>query len=425
MTPINKTKDVFGIMRELPLNYITRDADSIFTDSLDRSHHVVIYGSSKQGKTSLRKKNLQQEEYILVHCINTWDLYHININILKQAGYQINVSEKKTTTGRAKVKLSFGLNLFTKIGTDLEGEASKSNELITKELELDPEDVNDVIAALNNLKFDKFVILEDFHYLKPETQKDFAVELKAFHENSIYTFVIVGVWLEENRLIALNGDLSGRVKSVNADIWKKEELKNLIEVGEILLNVQFSEDAINTLIEASLQNVYIVQEVCYELCRLNNVTETIKGSTLELNCEKVGEMIDKVIAQHAGRYNSFITSFIQGFQSTELEMYKWLLYTLLTSTLQKQEEGLKRGDIKKVLTENHPRGEDLNDGNITQSLNSVASLQIKKGITPIILDYDSANLRLNVVDKGFLIWLHNQDLNEVLSNAGLPQLNIQ
>ena len=51
-------------------------------------------------------------------------------------------------------------------------------------------------------------------------------------------------------------------------------------------------------------------------------------------------------------------------------------------------------------------GEELNPGNITQALQSTASLQVKKDIKPIILDYDQTNVRLNVVDKSFfLIWL--------------------
>jgi hypothetical protein len=422
---VNKTKDVFGIMRELPLNYIVREADNVFLDSLDRSHHVVIYGSSKQGKTSLRKKNLKSEEYILVHCSNTWDLYHININILKQAGYSISVTEKKTTTGKAKVKASFGFNLFTKVEAETEAEGSISKELTTKELELDPEDVNDVITALNKLKLTKFIVLEDFHYLKPETQINFAIELKAFTENSDFTFIIVGVWLEENRLISLNGDLAGRVKSVNADKWEEEELRNLIVTGEQLLNVKFSDDAITALIQASLQNVHIVQEVCYMVCSNNGIKETVNGKSKELDCDNINVIIDNVIDQHAGRYNSFITSFADGFQSTELEMYKWILYSILTSPIDKQEQGLKRNAIKKLISEKHPKGESLNDGNLTQALKSVASLQIKKRITPIIVDYDSANLKLNIVDKGFIIWLNNQDNNEVLSNAGLPTIEDQ
>jgi len=417
---INLTKEVFGIQRDLPLNYVNRDADKILVDSLDRKHHVVIYGSSKQGKTSLRKKNLSEDQYIIIHCSNKWDLSQIHINILKQAGYEITVSDKKTTTGKAKVKVTVGWNLFAKAEGETEGEYEKGKETEKAPLELDPEDVNDVIKALIGLKLDKYIILEDFHYLKQETQNDFAIALKAFHENSSFTFIIVGVWLEENRLIAINGDLSGRVKSVNADNWSTEELFQLISDGEMLLNIEFDEVAKVKLIQESLQNVYIVQEVCYELCKINSIEQTVEGETTVLDCKDIEKLIQHVIYQHAGRYNKFITSFIDGFQATDLEMHKWILYSLLTSPLEKLEVGLRRNEISKVLNDKHPKGENLNPGNLTQALNSVASLQIKKGITPIIIDYDSSNLRINIVDKGFTIWLNNQDRAEVLEAANLP-----
>lgn len=414
------TKEVFGIQRNLPLNYVTREADETLTDSLDREHHVVIYGSSKQGKTSLRKRNLREEDYIIIHCSHKWDIYQLNINILKQAGFEITVSEKKTTTGKAKIKATIGFNLFFKADAETEVEGSKAKEIETKELELDPEDVNDLIRALNGLKFNKFIVLEDFHYLKPETQKDFAIELKAFHENSNYSFIIVGVWLEENRLIALNGDLSGRVKSVNADHWEKNELQKLVNDGEYLLNVKFPEDSINDLIEKSLRNVHVVQEVCYELCKVNSIVETIGGETVSIDCSMMDVLLNKVIGQHSGRYNKFITSFSEGFQATELEMHKWILFSILTCGEEKLNNGLRRSDFTKILEEKHPKGRDLNPGNLTQALNSVASLQVRKEITPIIVDYDTGAIKLNVVDKGFIIWLHNQKIQEVLENAGLP-----
>lgn len=414
------TKEVFGIQRNLPLNYVEREADETLNDSLDREHHVVIYGSSKQGKTSLRKKNLKDDEYIIIHCSHKWDIYQVNINILKQAGFEITISEKKTTTGRAKIKATLGFNLFTKAEAETEIEGSKAKEIETKELELDPEDVNDLIKALNSLNFNKFILLEDFHYLKPETQKDFAIELKAFHENSRYSFIIIGVWLEENRLIALNGDLSGRVKSVNADHWDKEELQRLVKDGEYLLNVKFPEDSITYLIEKSIRNVHVVQEVCYELCKENGIKETQQDKTKDIDCSIIDELINKVIGQHSGRYNKFITSFSEGFQATELEMHKWILYAILTCGEEKMNNGIRRSDFTKILEEKHPKGKDLNPGNLTQALNSVASLQVKKEITPIIVDYDTGAIKLNVVDKGFIIWLKNQDLNEVLESAGLP-----
>jgi hypothetical protein len=420
---INQSKDVFGIQRDLPLNYITRKADQILLDSLDRSHHVVIYGSSKQGKTSLRKKNLQEDQYIIIHCNNKWDVAQINNNILKQAGYELALSNSLSTSGKAKVKATFGWNLFTKAEAEVEGEVGKKREKIMKSIDLDPEDVNDIIKALQEIAFNKYIVLEDFHYLKPDTQKDFAIELKAFHENSKYTFLIIGVWLEENRLIVLNGDLAGRVKSVNADSWEHNELQKLIEDGEYLLNVSFDEGTKQRLINESLQNVYVVQEVCYELCVDNNIFETFNGEQKKLDCSKLDAFIDKVVDQHAGRYNKFISSFIDGFQPTELEMYKWILYALLTGDEEKLEKGFRRSEINDIIIGKHPRGNELNPGNLTQALTSIASLQVRAGITPIIVDYDSSNKRVNVVDKGFIIWLHNQDLNDLLNSAGLPIKN--
>lgn len=412
------TKDVFGIQRDIPHNYIEREADKVFQDSLDRGHHVVIFGSSKQGKTCLRKKNLQDTEYITVHCDNKMDLYSLNINILKQAGFTIQVSETKTINGKAKVKVAFGWNLFAKAEGELEGERENGNQKEYKPLELDPEDINDIIRALKSMDFNKYIVIEDFHYLKDETQVDFAIELKAFHENSDFTFIIVGVWLEENRLIALNGDLSGRIKSVNADEWTDENLQQLMSFGEQLLNITIPDEQKNKLIEKSLNNVYIVQEVCYELCIENSIKEQ-NDTNITLDCNNLDVIITKVISQHSGRYNNLITNISEGFQSTELEMHKWIMYAILNADIEKLEKGIKRSEINSLLQNEHPKKQDLNPGNLTQALKSIASLQVKKNTIPIIIDYDSSNLKLNIVDKGFIIWLSDQNKQDLIKEIGL------
>ena len=286
------TKDVFGIQRNLPLNYIEREADKVFVDSLNRDHHIVIFGSSKQGKTCLRKKNLTEDQYITVHCNHKMDLYQLNINILKQAGFNVQVSETKTINGKSKVSVGLGSLFLAKADASLGSERVNSKEF--KPLELDPEDVNDILQALKSLNFNKHIVIEDYHYLKDETQVDFAIEMKAFHENSDFTFIIVGSWPEGNRLITLNGDLSGRIKSVNADEWSKDNLKELIKSGENYLNVFIPDMHKERLIEKSLNNLYVVQEVCYELCKENNVFEQ-RDIKFTLDCNSLDSLISKVI----------------------------------------------------------------------------------------------------------------------------------
>lgn len=267
--------DVYGIGRELPLNYVSRPAvDDRLVENLTRDRHLVIYGSSKQGKTSLRKHCLNDEDYIVVHCSNKWSIGDLHAAILKRAGFEVTQSTTKTTTGKNKITAVFKTKLLDIVGIEAgaEKENTKAEAVTTKPLELDPEDVNDIIVALHD--FRKYIVLEDFHYLSIDTQKDFAVALKAFHEQSHLCFIVVGVWLEESRLTVYNGDLTGRMVGINADKWERGELEEVIAVGESLLNIYFTQPFKDALLNGCLDSVYIVQEACYQACVKSEINFT-------------------------------------------------------------------------------------------------------------------------------------------------------
>ena len=428
---IYRRDDVFGITRELPLNYVVRaSADERLIDNLTRDKHIVIYGSSKQGKTSLRKHCLKEEDYIVVQCSNTWKVEDVNATILKRAGFELSLSSKVTTSGKNKLTASLGTSISAGVtgffksvvkadvgaARELENKVENTNQ----PLDLDPSDVNDIIDALTSINFSKYIVLEDFHYLPRETQIDFSVALKAFHEKSKLVFLIVGVWLEENRLLVYNGDLSGRVVSIDADRWSSAELRSVIDLGAELLNIDFAETFKEELIREAKESVYIVQEVCNRVCLDESVSETERVRRTIGSTADVRELVERVVNQQSGRYNSFITQFAGGFQKTELEMHKWLLYPILAGSTNDLERGYKWTPLKEILVSNHPLRTSLNPGNLTQALQSTASLQVVKNIKPIILDWDETNRRLTVVDRGFPIWLDYQDRSALLEEVGLP-----
>ncbi len=412
--------EVYGISREVPLNYVERkNVDERLVESLTRKKHITIFGSSKQGKTCLRKHCLDSKDYIVVQCSNKWTISDLNANILKRAGYEITESSKISYGGRAKILASLK-TAFASIGSEIE--SSKDQEETVHPLELDVDDANDIISALNEIDFDKYIVLEDFHYLKTETQKDFAIELKAFHENSHYCFIIVGVWLDENKMVIYNGDLTGRIIPVNADLWSEDDLRAVIHKGAELLNISFSDAFIDELIQACSGNVYIVQEACHRACINAGVHTTRSKKKVVDPTISAHEIVKQIIQEQSGRYNTFIMQYATGFQETTLEMHRWLLYPILSSNLAELSAGLRYRSIRTQLEKVHPQGTNLNPGNVTQALKAVSSLQLSKSIQPIILDYDESNLTLHVVDKGFLIWLSMQDRNELLSLAGLPTI---
>ncbi|WP_294002132.1 hypothetical protein [uncultured Megasphaera sp.] len=418
-----KLDDVFGLTRDVPLTYVEREeVDERFRKNLSRNKHITIYGSSKQGKTCLKKHCLKSTEYINIQCSNKMTLTDINTSILKMAGYELNLSNKKTISGKTKVLASAGINLGF-IKPEINGNHEKGEETVqeTKPLELDPDDVNDIIEALKNIQFNKYIILDDFHYLKTEVQKDFAIELKAFHENSKLCFIVIGVWLDENKLITYNGDLTGRVISVNADLWPKDSLKEVIHKGEALLNIKFSNEFVDELVSRCFDNVYYVQEVCHRVCELKDIRER-QDVEKRIECDKktIHSLINEVVNESAGRYRSFITQYSTGFQDTSLQMHKWLLYPILTASASDLSKGLSYRKIRDSLEHHHPKGAELNRGNLTQALKSVVSLQLSKHIQPIIMDYDETNLTLHIVDRGFIIWLQLSKKEDLLELADFP-----
>lgn len=215
-------------------------------------------------------------------------------------------------------------------------------------------------------------------------------------------------------MILFNGDLTGRVVSVDADAWTEEELKLVISTGEALLNVSFPAVFINGVVSESLGSVYIVQECCRRLCEDNSVVETMDANQLLDLKKPVGDYVRDVVKESGPRYSAFLNSFAEGFQDTQLKMYRWLLKPILKSSIVDLERGLTYRFIREALEECHPNGFDLNPGNVTQALTSVPALQAKKNIKPFVLDYDQVDKRLSVVDRGFLIWLSTQNSEELM-----------
>jgi len=421
-----KLRDAFGVGRDVPLNYVTRpEVDGKFIESLTRDKHVVIYGSSKQGKTTLRRHCLQESDYIVVSCLNTMSLSDLNGAILKAAGYRIEQTQTRTVGGAWKYGAEFAgegkVPFIAKAsgrGT-LERETNDKTDVVAHKLEIDLSDVNDIITALNEIDFKKFIILEDFHYLGAETQRAFSFSLKAYHENSNLCFIVVGVWREKNRLIYYNGDLTNRVVSIDADSWSDEQLREVVTAGEQLLNVSFDRVMIAELVKHSADAVALVQEGCFKVCESAGIFQTQETN------KEIGEGFDaeaiirEIVNDQAGRYMAFITNFSEGFQQTDLEMYKWLTYAVLASSNDDLERGLRRAQIAATIKNKHPDGPKLNEGNITQALQNAASLQVQKSIRPIIFDYDQTTRVLTVVDRSFLIWLAHQDRTELMAEIGV------
>lgn len=89
-----KTSDVFGVKSKLIATYIERESvDSKFKSALTDGNEVIVYGSSKQGKTSLILKHLSENEYVKVECSPQTQPIDIYKSVIRQLNIKFLESE--------------------------------------------------------------------------------------------------------------------------------------------------------------------------------------------------------------------------------------------------------------------------------------------------------------------------------------------
>jgi hypothetical protein len=419
---VAKLQDVFGVSRDVPLTYVERDdVDKKFVSSLAREKHIVVYGGSKQGKTSLRKHALPESDYVVVQCTGTTSRLDVYSMILKAAGARIDTLEKRSAVAHAKAGIT--VSLKAKLPFIGEGEVKgggdagrkQSGEVESRYIEIDPEDPNDVIRILAAMGFSKFIVVEDYHYLPIEVQREIAVDLKVFHEKSKICFIVVGVWVEQNRLSLYNGDLSGRVSPIDADEWTGADLHRVIRAGEGLLNVIFLDDVRSGLISASQGNVGVLQELCFLMCERCDVHETQRERRHIGSVEMLDEITRAFAREQTGRYNNFIRDFAQGFKRSENALYQWIVACVITSRVEDLRSGIRPSDILSKIKKTHDRKNKLQIANVVQALKNTARLQQQCRIQPIVLDYNENDAILRVVDSGFILFLSKTRTEDVLN----------
>jgi len=414
-----KLTEVFGNSRDVPLTYqIRTNVDERFVNDLTRDKHVILHGGSKQGKTCLRKSNLNEDENIVIQCTRDTKKASLYEMILKKAEIEYEISGSKTIKGTnkfsVKVQGEAKIPLVTKLSGEGNYEHLKENGKTQnfKNLEIDVEDANDIVRVLQANYFKKFIVIEDFHYLDEEIQKQFAFDLKVFHETSKYVFIIVGVWMESNRLIIYNGDLTGRITNINVDKWTDDELKKVINNGKPLLNIDFPLDVENEIVKLSQDNVGLLQEICYRICEKEAIWKTQESQKIIGTVEDVQQIAKSIADDQAARYRTFIIKFSEGLSVTEFEMYKWIMYAIICSTPDELRNGLSPSKIFSIVKIKHPKNDTLQLNNLNQALDRVQTVQSKHKLQPLILDF--SNSELFVVDANFLVFLSTHTKAELL-----------
>jgi hypothetical protein len=266
-------EEVFGVSAKPVLSYVERgDVDDRFKEGVQSDKQIIVYGSSKQGKTALVSTHLPYQQNILVSLTPKSTTLDINQTILSQAGVKLlkgNMDKRNTessvgvgTTLKAMIPFLGGADA-TVSGTTKAGSGDEIKyEEVPINLEL-PQHVADLLAKLGTKKW---VILENFHYLNEVTQKQFAFDLRAYQELGV-RFVILGVWREKNRMVQYNGDLLDRIIEIPVEPWTEADFRRVVEKGSRALSLKIDSDLVKKIIDASFSSIGVFQELLKNICK--------------------------------------------------------------------------------------------------------------------------------------------------------------
>lgn len=391
-----RSDEVFGVTTEiLAPSYVNRGGlDAQLEKLLGRDTHIALRGESKCGKSWLRKKNIP--DAITVQCRLGKGVRDLYTDALAQLGLQL-VTERTAEKGlKSQLEASgeLAVKLLGKIALKLglEGELKESSKSIPVGRDLDDlRFVSEIINASG-----RRLVIEDFHYLPHDARKAFAFDLKALWDYRTYV-VIIGIWSENNLLLHLNSDLTGRVREISI-FWSEEDLKLVLDKGSKALNITFSKMISGQLIKDSYGTVGILQTLALGLLdeagiedRQNQRKEIVDIAAYENAAMTYADQLNAQYQTFAARVAAGIRK-----RTNATGIYAHMLKVVMEASFAELSNGLPRDQIYRLANQREPR---IQKPNLRQILLKIEGLQIDSDGRGLILTYDEQKDEVFVVDK--------------------------
>ena len=431
-------EDVFGVSGKQVASYVERvHVDDKFKDALRTDKQIIVYGSSKQGKTALVKKYIPYEDNILISLSPKTTLKDIYQSILRKSGVVLKTSYTEGTGDTTKVKSKASIQgavamvMKGKVEIGLEKDRIAKTDEQFDEIEFNLELPDDVADLIHRVGHKKVVILENFHYLPEELQRTFAYDLRTFQDLKI-RFIILGVWKEANRLAQYNGELQDRVYEIPVEPWLEDDFREIARKGEELLNIKFATVILEQCIENAFSSVGVFQELLKNTCFESGVVNKQSSSTFLENVGAFERAITSKTEEYSGRHLRNLESIAcgNGVQiSKDKPLPYFLQYYIVMHILYIGYRGLNGGITKEALLHGikqvHHRKDELKGAQLTAVLKGLTELQASKGISPPVIAYDSNSRQLKVVDSTFYFFLKNAQLEEIKEEIICPMEGLE
>jgi len=412
-----KTSEVFGIHKDI-MTYVARDhVDRLFKMALHSEKQILVYGASKQGKTALVSKYCGYDENIVYQLTPETELIDIYHGVLQQAGVAIKTEVTEGTGAssslklRAKIIASIAMFGKASLQSDINSTENSNQTIKYEEIPFNISQPQDIANLLKKAKNEKFIILENFHYLTYENQKRFAFDLRAFQELGV-RFIILGVWRERNRMLQFNGDLLDRIQEVPVEPWEIKDFKKIAEKGSDLLNISFSDELFNQASGLAFSSVGVFQDLLLGICLSSEVYNKQSKFKQLTRTDSLDLIVQEKTTSYGDRHKRALEAIASSSKNRGHEKFYYYIVDII---LEGGYERIAHGIHLNTMFDALKARSKLNNFKVRMVKNSLMSLhkvQAEKGIMPPILYFDENAELLSISDSTLYFYLKNSNLNK-------------
>ncbi len=342
----------------------------------------VVSGKSKLGKTVLVKRKFSNSEVIFI------EEQDIKDKSIEEVIHEKLGIAKTTKTTKSKSKYNFGFESEVGVGLPnffdflkLKG-ALRSN---TDQQEI--EDVTQIIPSnLFQLAMDFLIdnniklIFDDFHYINTQQQKDIIHRLKEPISRGLRVILVL-IPMRLNQPIEIEIDMKGRVEYIVVPSWSSEELRFIAIKGFKELNAEISEDLLNSFVENSFKNPFLMQKICAQYCLTKNIK---KRSKEKISFEYDKNEVEKIYKEINTGENETVRKLREGkpTKGTRRKLYSLKdgtdadIYTILVKVLSKlcHHDKIAYTDFVEEVRKSLSVEKSIQNNQITNTLKNISEI---------------------------------------------------
>jgi hypothetical protein len=289
------------VVGQLPtVTYSPRESKRLqetLNDYLDeRGRILVVTGPTKTGKTVLLRRAVADGLWLAGGNIDSAERFWRRIIDETDSYTDESLDAERGEIDTESIATDAGFNPGGVGGRRVRTEtgATSQSSRRGKEVQRDPA----FVAREALLTEDVPLIIDDFHHIAPEVQRDLVRQLKPLIDRNA-AVIFAAVPHRAADIVAAESEMEGRVENLQIGLWELEELMEIAQRGfRDALAVEYDEPLARELAERSLRSPHLMQLLCRELAKTQGIRMTATEPTRLLPPEDWDRFLSDVAEKH-------------------------------------------------------------------------------------------------------------------------------